>query len=61
MEIFSFDSNIRFINDIIEKDGTLFNHGSFCKIYPHVKTNFLEHASIIHAIKTFIMLHVKEV
>ena len=61
MEIFSFDSNIRFINDNIEEDGTLFNHASFCKIYPHVKTNFLEHAGIIHALKTFIIPPVNEV
>ena len=49
-----FDNNIRYINDIIEEDGTFFNYETFCNTYTSVKINFLEYASIIHAIKTFI-------
>ena len=49
-----FDNNIRYINDIIEEDGTFLNYRTFCDTYNSVKINFLEYASIIHAIKTFI-------
>ena len=49
-----YDNNIRHINDIIEEDGTLFNYEKFCAIYPNVKINFLDYASITHSIKTWI-------
>ena len=49
-----FDNNIRYINDIIEEGSTFLSFDKFCDMYTNVKVNFLEYASIIHAVKTYI-------
>lgn len=49
-----FDNNIRYINDINEEDSTFLSFDKFCDMYTNVKVNFLEYASIIHDVKTYI-------
>ena len=48
-----FVNNIRYINDIIEEDGSFYTYDTFCNTYQDVKLNFLEYAGIIHAVKTW--------
>lgn len=46
-------AGIRYINDILDKNGKLLNFESFKRVYK-IKTNFLEYSSLRKAIKVFL-------
>ena len=48
-----FVNNIRYVNDIIEEDGSFLTYDTFCDTYQDVRFNFLEYAGIIHAVKSW--------